>query len=352
MSLPRFGRAISSPSFARACTRPRAAHRHLRPRLEVLEDRCVPSVVYNNAADFSPTSDPSGVWSYGYLAAPTTPETPNTSTFTLYPNHGHVQSASIDYWWTTNGNADPQVNHNPQNSTVTWANILWQAHQAAFHPGPNDEFADWRFTAPGAGPYALHAVFTGIDQHGSAAKDIHVLLNGTQLFGQVLPGAYGSTASYATVVNLAQGDRVDFVLGYGQGPYFFDTTALDATLRLAPDISAVSATADGQSTLTLSYQIGTTDADPFRIGLYTSTNPVFDSGDTLQSTIPITDPADLSVGLHTKTFTIGTGTGQVPLPGAGLADLPGDYFLLASISTVLNSPTVFTAVGPWVRRTG
>jgi hypothetical protein len=27
-------------------------------------------------------------------------------------------------------------------------------------------------------------------------------------------------------------------------------------------------------------------------------------------------------------------------------------FTLASISTVLNSPTVFTAVGPWVRRTG
>jgi uncharacterized repeat protein (TIGR03803 family) len=285
--------------------------------------------VYNNAAQFSATSDPQGVWSYGYLAAPTSPETPNTSTFTLFPNHGHVQSSTIDYWWTNNGNADPQANHNPTNGTVTYANILWQPGQAAFHPGPHGEFADWRFTAPGAGPYALNAVFTGIDQAGSAAKDVHVLVNGTQLFGQTLAGAYNSTVSYATVVTLAQGDQVDFVLGYGLGPYLHDTTALNATLQLAPDISGVSASADGQTTLTLSYQIGTAAAAPFRIGLYSSTDAMFDASDTLQSTIPITDPADLSMGTHTKTFTIGTGAGQVALPGAGLPDLSGDYYLLA-----------------------
>src|SRR5262249_33892146 len=47
------------------------------------------------------------------------------------------------------------------------------------------------------------------------------------------------------------------------------------------------------------------------------------------STLSITDPADLTVGVHLLTFSIGAGAGQVALPGAGVLDLNSDYNLLA-----------------------
>jgi len=99
-------------------------------------------------------------------------------------------------------------------------------------PWPDGEYSDYRFTAPGAGTYALSSIFTGIDRHGSAAKDIHVLYNGTELYDDLLPGGYGSTKTYHATLTLAKGDHVDFVLGYGLGPWYYDSTALRARLTV------------------------------------------------------------------------------------------------------------------------
>jgi hypothetical protein len=213
MTLPYHLARAARSAFRRHGRAPRRpAKCQFRPQLQRLEERCVPAV-YNNAAQFSATSDPQGEWSYGYLAPPATPETPDASTFTLYPNHGHVQDAVVDYWWTNIGNADPQVNHNPTSVTQTYVSILWQPNQAAFHPGPHGEYGDYRFTAPAGGFYAITATFTGIDQHGSAAKDVHVLENGTELYNVSLPGSYGSTVTYSATVGLVKGTLVDFVVG-------------------------------------------------------------------------------------------------------------------------------------------
>jgi len=59
-----------------------------RPRIEMLEERAVPVIVYDNAAQFSPSYNPHGAWSYGYLAPSSTPETPDASTFAPSPIMG------------------------------------------------------------------------------------------------------------------------------------------------------------------------------------------------------------------------------------------------------------------------
>src|SRR4030095_931853 len=42
----------------------------------------------------------------------------------------------------------------------------------------------------------------------------------------------------------------------------------------------------------------------------------------------VSNPADLAVGVHTLTLTLGAAAGQLALPGAGLADPDMDYHLI------------------------
>jgi surface-anchored protein len=95
------------------------------------------------------------------------------------------------------------------------------------------------------------------------------------------------------------------------------------------DVVTQSATANGGTTLTVTYDIVNEDASPFDIGFYRSADTSYQSAsDTLLDTVTISDPADLTVGTHVKNFTIGSGAGEVALPGAGAATADGDYHIL------------------------
>jgi serralysin len=78
-------------------------------------------------------------------------------------------------------------------------------------------------------------------------------------------------------------------------------------------------TANGFTTLTLSYEIVDGPVPPFDIGFY--------RGDALLDSVRITAQADLTTGVHTKQFTIGSGLDQVALPGAGNPEANEDYDL-------------------------
>ncbi len=99
------------------------------------------------------------------------------------------------------------------------------------------------------------------------------------------------------------------------------------TRDLLAGVTMESFTADGATQLTLNYQV-TAPTSSLNIGFYRSADTVF-GGDTLLRTINLNAPADLSVGAHIKVLTIGSGVGQVPLPGAGAAEVASDYYLLA-----------------------
>jgi Ca2+-binding RTX toxin-like protein len=96
------------------------------------------------------------------------------------------------------------------------------------------------------------------------------------------------------------------------------------------DLRLLDFTADGQTTLSLKYEIAASGAVPFEIGFYRSGDLLFDAGDVGLGSVLIEDANDLTVGSHTKSFAIGAGAGQVALPGAGGAEVPEDYFMLAA----------------------
>ena len=77
----------------------------------------------------------------------------------------------------------------------------------------------------------------------------------------------------------------------------------------------------------MEYEITGADLPLFRWGVYASTDLAF-GGDTLVDTYLETNPAFLTVGEHTKLLTIGPGAIQLALPGAGAAEINGDYSLL------------------------
>ena len=138
------------------------------------------ATVYNNATGFSATNNPTGVWSYGYLSPGSSPD---PTTFTLYTSKGTVSGSggSIDYWNVSgSGLTPPEIFYNPNNTVVTFSTITMQPNQAAFHPGPNDQYSDYRFTTPQAGSYSLSVTFTGIDV-GGTTTDVHVLSGGSSL---------------------------------------------------------------------------------------------------------------------------------------------------------------------------
>jgi VCBS repeat-containing protein len=88
-----------------------------------------------------------------------------------------------------------------------------------------------------------------------------------------------------------------------------------------------SVTANGATQLTLNYTVEepTTSVD---FGFFRSADAVF-GGDVALRTITVNKASDLTVGPHVKTLTIGSGVGQVPLPGAGATEVAEDYYILA-----------------------
>ncbi len=104
--------------------------------------------------------------------------------------------------------------------------------------------------------------------------------------------------------------------------------AVTVTNVAESDIRVLSATTNGSVTLTINYEIANAISAPFTLGIFQSADDL-PGGDVSLYSLALSAPADLSVGTHTKTLTIGTTSGLVKLPGAGLSDPTGDYFLLA-----------------------
>jgi hypothetical protein len=182
--------------------------------------------IYDAAADFSPTSNPNGVWTYGFTST-------LGGTLTTYTTAATLSGVSIWHGPST----DPAVFWNgtsaPQN-LYTW---ILQPKQLAFHPGPGGEYSVIRFTTPAAGSFALSSAFEGIDYVGTTTQ-VYVLQNGTTLFSGPING-YGSNASFSTTVLLSAGESIDFAVGYSNGSYLYDTTSISAILTTTSSIPEV-----------------------------------------------------------------------------------------------------------------
>jgi hypothetical protein len=191
--------------------------------------------IFNPAADFSTTSNPNGVWSFG--SEPTgTPGAASISLFTTY----FVYNGAVGMW--NNGgllnNGLPLtglVSENLTNSTYTDNMTVWEPGQLVFHAGgyyaPPNTFAVVRFTAPTAGTYTIQSVFSNQSVGGYAGQAVAVYEDGIALFGGTL-GSYGSTATMSPLMlTLNAGDYVDFLTGVrGDGTANSVSTGLDAQI--------------------------------------------------------------------------------------------------------------------------
>ena len=114
--------------------------------------------------------------------------------------------------------------------TIRGLGITWTPGRMAFHPGRDGEYAVLRWTAPEAGAAELVCEFATIAEH--ATTDVHVFHNGKPLFdGEINVGRGGPKAAYRGKVQLARGDTLNCVCGYGNGDYGADTTGLAVTIR-------------------------------------------------------------------------------------------------------------------------
>lgn len=137
--------------------------------------------------------------------------------------------AHLDIWHSPAGR-EPWVTLNPSTKPVeTPFSFTWPPRQVAVHPGPRGEYSVVRWTAPAADSYAVEATFTGL---ANATTDAHILRHGQPLFEARLNlQGHPNAARHVAQLKLAQGDTLDFVVGWGNGSYGSDSTALHVTIK-------------------------------------------------------------------------------------------------------------------------
>ena len=203
--------------------------------VETLEARLLLSA-YNAAADFSATTNPDGVWSYGWSAS-------LGSTFNLDNYHGNdVDATHVEDDWHPSDNAYPLVFYNPLSVSHNEGSNILQPGQLALHPSDTDGYAVVRFTAPSDGSASVQATFSSVSIPG-ATSDAYVLLDGVPLFGG--PVSANLSQTFTETIAVKQGDTIDFAVGERQNVYAYDGTGLSAQITLnSPDIAATPLTWD------------------------------------------------------------------------------------------------------------
>lgn len=186
---------------------------------------------YDLAADFSTAANPNGAWSYGY-------STTLGGSLVLHASTSpHPAYSTISNWHTDLGYGVPVILRNSTAGIVTndTGTIVLTPGQLASHPGTSGEFSIVRFTAPTTGLFNVAGAFQGADLFG-ATTDVHILLNGSSvLAGNVFGFGAGSGPAFNTDLLLASGDRLDFVVGWGNGDFTWDSTALSAVITQVPE---------------------------------------------------------------------------------------------------------------------
>jgi hypothetical protein len=195
---------------------------------------------WNTAEDFSAVNNPNGVWQYGYEAT-------LGEAFVLFDVRTNRESG-LDYWISSLLGLDPDVSHNPSSSPVAGPSddFVLGPNSTAFHPGPNGEFGIFRWTAPTAGLFSIHADFVGLGMRSTT--DLHVLVDGVPVFSDAINGP-GMTAAFDTLQPLVSGSTVDFAVGFGNGNYMSDTTGINATIAVVPESSSLALVAAGGLTV-------------------------------------------------------------------------------------------------------
>lgn len=188
---------------------------------------------FDAAADFSGEQNPNGVWSYGWCAH-------SGAEFYLYRTKAKTDQQYPGLFGWTGESGTPSVAVNRSKEAYHPLNTMtFEAGQMAFHPGPAGECSVIRWTAPRAGRCRIKGAFTGISGYQNApptTTDVAVYHGQRKLFSSFVNlEDKGNQSDFDLAEPVEKGDVIDFVLGFGNGNYGFDSTGLEAKITLSPN---------------------------------------------------------------------------------------------------------------------
>jgi len=191
---------------------------------------------YSISGDYSSTTNPTGVWSYGWIAS-------LGASLNLYTVNFSVpgQSGSNSAWNSGGGStSDPAFGNNSSGTTYVNGDFTEPTGWAFFAPGVDDtDLSDVRFTAPNAGSYNLNLAFEGA-QSEPTDTDVYVFTNGSDLYSANVDGFGGSSEqTYNGTVSLTAGQTVEIAVGHGPGQSIgnYDNTNVQGTITAVPEPS-------------------------------------------------------------------------------------------------------------------
>jgi hypothetical protein len=158
--------------------------------------------------NFSPSSNPSGNWSFGYF------QYNGTSGFIAYPLRSTTNG--LDFWSLSAASIEPSLFHNPSLMAQTLTGITPGTVQIPFgglvlYPSPTLASVV-RWTAPVAGTVDISATFTGLGTNPVTMSGAYVNIGLTGVFGQTINAFMGPNAlTYsAAAQKVLVGDTIDF----------------------------------------------------------------------------------------------------------------------------------------------
>jgi len=183
---------------------------------------------WNAVGDFSVTSNPHGVWSYGWATA-----FEGTFTSLATSQNPCLGITGVICWW--NGDGLPtaaQIIRDTNQAPVSYLTIVAPTDMLWLAIEGNEVIVRW--TAPAAGTYSIGGSFSGLDT-GQASVNVGVYQDGTTALAAGNISAYGQQYAFnIPSVTLTAGTTIDFIGVDAVTPYN-DSVGLIATIaQVAP----------------------------------------------------------------------------------------------------------------------
>lgn len=200
------------------------------------------------------------------------------------------------------------------NSTASASGLLFYSYDNLYSSsGVIHDTADvdyFRFTL--GGPVTIRA---DVDDY---VNNLDVVLRLYNSSGALL-ATHDPATSFDAIISSTLAAGTYYVAVSSNGDYS-EVGQYSLSVHALPDIRMLSARGGGNATVTVTYEITQAVVAPFDLRFRLG------SGTTLD-TVTISDWDDRQIGVHTKTFALGTAAGQVVLPGAGVTETDNEYVI-------------------------
>lgn len=175
---------------------------------------------WDAVAEFRPDANPAGPWTYGYTSYDYTRVDGDTGasqpSFRAHNTPG-TTGEGFPCWWTDNWSAvGGAISKTPDTGLREVSGFRFVPGWLLLHPGPQDQQATLRFTAPSDCQLLVTAHFGGT--HPTTSTDIHLFHNTSELYSARIRGLADwdhpdrtpqATSSCTRLVSLRTSDTLD-----------------------------------------------------------------------------------------------------------------------------------------------